>query len=62
MLVIPKMMNNFKLLTIQSRFLIISESVNGASINGTNGDHVNGSNGEKVPAEQEDEHCDACAI
>ena len=40
----------------------VDKSVNGASINGTNGDHVNGSNGEKVPAEQEDEHCDACAI
>ena len=41
---------------------VIDKSVNGVSINGTNGDHVNGSNGEKVPAEQEDEHCDACAI
>ena len=40
----------------------VDKSVNGASINGTNGDHVNGSNGEKVPVEQEDEHCDACAI
>jgi len=40
----------------------VDKTVNGASINGTNGDHVNGTNGDTVPAEQEDEACDACAI